>query len=139
LKGERSGTFYPFWDVIKTLIADGRAPKVIALENVLGTLTSHEGRDFAAICQTFANAGYRYGALVINAALFLPQSRPRLFVIGVRDDVPIAGDLIAPGPLIRSIRQRFAERSTAFRQLRGRGLCGGMCPCLHNETSGLQI
>ena len=99
LKGERSGTFYPFWDVIKTLIADGRAPKVIALENVLGTLTSHEGRDFAAICQTFASAGYRYGALVINAALFLPQSRPRLFVIGVRADVPIAGDLIAPGPL----------------------------------------
>ena len=77
----------------------GRAPKVIALENVLGTLTSHGGRDFAAICQTFANAGYRYGALVINAALFVPQSRPRLFVIGVRDDVAVSGTLIAPGPI----------------------------------------
>jgi DNA (cytosine-5)-methyltransferase 1 len=99
LKGERSGTFYPFWGVIDDLISDGRAPKVIALENVLGTLTSHGGRDFAAICQTFADAGYRYGALVINAALFVPQSRPRLFVIGVRDDVAVPGDLIAPGPL----------------------------------------
>jgi DNA (cytosine-5)-methyltransferase 1 len=97
LKGERSGTFYPFWNVIKDLIADRRAPKVIALENVL--LTSHGGRDFAAICQTFANEGYRYGALVINAALFVPQSRPRLFVIGVRDDVAVSGDLIAPGPI----------------------------------------
>ena len=40
LKGERSGTFYPFWTVVKDLIAEGRGPKLIALENVLGTLTS---------------------------------------------------------------------------------------------------
>ncbi|MDT0507941.1 DNA cytosine methyltransferase [Novosphingobium sp. MMS21-SN21R] len=40
LQGNRSGTFYPFWNVIKGLIADGRAPKLIALENVCGTLTS---------------------------------------------------------------------------------------------------
>jgi DNA (cytosine-5)-methyltransferase 1 len=78
LKGERSGTFYPFWDVITGLIADGRAPKLIAVENVCGTLTSHGGRDFQAICSTFSDAGYRFGALIINAALFVPQSRPRL-------------------------------------------------------------
>ncbi|MEN9895992.1 MAG: hypothetical protein RIR97_1844, partial [Pseudomonadota bacterium] len=36
LKGERSGTFYPFWDIMSALNADGRAPKVIALENVTG-------------------------------------------------------------------------------------------------------
>ena len=65
---------------MKGLIADDRGPKIVALENVLGTLTSHGGRDFEAICKTFADAGYRYGALVINAALFVPQSRPRLFV-----------------------------------------------------------
>ena len=99
LKGERSGTFYPFWDVVKGLIKAGRGPKLIALENVLGTLTSHGGRDFAAICKTFADAGYRYGALVINAALFVPQSRPRLFVIGVRDDVDVDEALLSPGPI----------------------------------------
>lgn len=99
LRGERSGTFYPFWDLIKGLIADERAPKLIALENVCGTLTSHEGKDFEAICQTFADAGYRCGALVINAALFVPQSRPRLFVIGVHADVEIDQSLMAPEPL----------------------------------------
>lgn len=99
LRGERSGTFYPFWDVIRGLIADDRAPQLIALENVCGTLTSHGGKDFEAICQTFADAGYRCGALVINAALFLPQSRPRLFVIGVHADVRIDPALIAPGPI----------------------------------------
>ena len=99
LRGERSGTFYPFWDVIRGLIAGNRAPKLIALENVCGTLTSHGGKDFEAICQTFADAGYRCGAVVINAALFLPQSRPRLFVIGVHADVKIDPALIAPGPI----------------------------------------
>lgn len=99
LRGERSGTFYPFWDVIRGLIADGRAPKLIALENVCGTLTSHEGKDFEAICQTFADAGYRCGALVINADLFLPHSRPRLFVIGVHADVTVDSTLLAHGPI----------------------------------------
>lgn len=100
LKGERSGTFYPFWDVMKSLIADGRGPRVIALENVTGTLTSHGGKDFEAICSTFAENGYRYGALVIDAALFVPQSRPRLFVIGVRADVEIPRALTLPEPML---------------------------------------
>jgi DNA (cytosine-5)-methyltransferase 1 len=99
LKGERSGTFYPFWDVVRALKKDGRAPKLIALENVCGTLTSHGGKDFEAICRTFSEAGYRCGALVINADLFVPQSRPRLFVIGVRQDVPIDPALLSPEPL----------------------------------------
>ena len=99
LRGERSGTFYPFWDVIRGLVADGRAPKLIALENVLGTLTSHNGTDFEAICETFVTSGYRFGALVINASHFVPQSRPRLFVIGVRNDVEVDPALLAPGPM----------------------------------------
>ncbi len=99
LGGERSGSFYPFWEVLNGLIETGRGPKLIAVENVLGTLTSHGGRDFDAICKTFAEAGYRYGALVINAALFVPQSRPRLFVIGVRDDVEFDEARLSPSPI----------------------------------------
>ena len=99
LKGERSGTFYPFWSIIKELVAARRAPKIVALENVTGTLTSHGGSDFAAICASFADAGYQYGALVIDAALFVPHSRPRLFVVGVRSDVEIDPALTSPEPI----------------------------------------
>jgi DNA (cytosine-5)-methyltransferase 1 len=99
LKAERSGAFYPFWDVMTGLIADGRAPAIIALENVCGALTSHGGKDFEVICRTYARAGYRLGALVINAELFLPQSRPRLFVIGVREEAAISPALLSDGPL----------------------------------------
>jgi DNA (cytosine-5)-methyltransferase 1 len=99
LKGERSGTFYPFWDVITGLIEDNRAPRLVAIENVCGTLTSHDGKDFGAICKTFSDAGYRYGPLIINASLFRPQSRPRLFVIGVREDALIESSLFSPEPI----------------------------------------
>ncbi len=95
LKGDRSGTFWPFWNLMKALMQEGRAPEIIVLENVCGTLTSHGGKDFATICGAFGQEDYRCGAVVIDAALFVPQSRPRLFVIGVRGDIEIPADLVA--------------------------------------------
>ena len=98
LGGKRSGTFHDFWALARSLAAEGRAPRIVAVENVCGALTSHGGRDFEVICRTYAEAGYRFGPLVINADRFLPQSRPRLFIIGVREGAAIAADLTAPGP-----------------------------------------
>jgi len=98
LRGDRSGTFWPFWKLMKDLIEADRAPKAIVLENVCGTLTSHNGKDFTAICTAFSGVSYRVGALVMDAVHFLPQSRPRLFIVGVRDDVEIAPDLLCEKP-----------------------------------------
>ena len=61
LQGNRSGTFWPFMSLIAELKADGRAPEMIALENVVGTLTSHSGADFTAICTALKELGYRFG------------------------------------------------------------------------------
>jgi DNA (cytosine-5)-methyltransferase 1 len=85
----RSGTFWPFWALMTDLAAEARAPKMIVLENVIGAITSREGRDFEAICNALSGAGYRYGAVVIDAKHFVPQSRPRLFFIAVAEDVAI--------------------------------------------------
>lgn len=119
LEGERSGTFYSFWKLIHGLIADGRPPRMVAVENVCGALTSHGGKDFEAICRTFAEAGYRYGALVINADLFVPQSRPRLFVIGVHADVEVAPELLSPEPIepfhTRALRRAVGNLPEAVR------------------------
>jgi len=95
LKGQRSGTFWPFWKLMKAIIADARAPKLIVLENVCGTLTSHDGEDFAAICSALQQASYKFGALIIDAALFVPQSRPRLFIVAVREDIAIPDALLS--------------------------------------------
>ena len=98
LKGERSGTFWPFWKLMKALTDEGRAPRVIVLENVCGALSSHSGTDFATICAAFVDAEYAVGALVIDASLFVPQSRPRLFIIGVHRDITIPHHLVGDGP-----------------------------------------
>ncbi|OYQ31429.1 DNA (cytosine-5-)-methyltransferase [Niveispirillum lacus] len=94
----RSGTFWPFWRLMRGLIDAGRAPKIIALENVYGAITSNNGKDFAAISSSFSGAGYRFGAMVIDAELFLPHSRPRLFFVGVRSDVEIPASIRCSGP-----------------------------------------
>lgn len=89
LRGDRSGTFWPFWHLMELLRTEGRGPRIVVLENVCGTLSSHGGKDFEAIGEALTRAGYRYGALVIDAKAFVPQSRPRLFIIAVAPGVNI--------------------------------------------------
>jgi DNA (cytosine-5)-methyltransferase 1 len=72
---------------VEGLAAEGRAPRVVAIENVVGAITSHGGKDLAEILRKISATGYRFGPMVIDALRFVPQSRPRLFIIAVRDDV----------------------------------------------------
>ena len=94
----RSGAFWPFWNLVRGLAEAGRAPRTIVLENVTGCLTSHGGKDFAAIASALADCEYKFGSAVIDAAHFVPQSRPRVFFIAVRKDVALPASLVAPGP-----------------------------------------
>ena len=41
LDGMRSGAFWPWWRLMQGLRADGRAPRLIVIENVTGLLSSH--------------------------------------------------------------------------------------------------
>jgi DNA (cytosine-5)-methyltransferase 1 len=63
---------------------------MLAFENVVGLLSRNSGRDMISVLRAMSDLGYRVGALEIDAARFLPQSRPRLFVVAVREDVSIA-------------------------------------------------
>jgi DNA (cytosine-5)-methyltransferase 1 len=85
LTGGRSSAFFGFWRLMEALDDAGRAPRLIVIENVVGLLTSHGGADFAALGAALGARGYRFGALEIDAATVLPQSRPRVFVIAARD------------------------------------------------------
>jgi DNA (cytosine-5)-methyltransferase 1 len=83
LDAERSGSFWGFWRIIQELRKENRQIPVIVLENVVGLLDSKQGKDFARICHALADGGYFFGAMVIDAVRFVPQSRPRLFIIAV--------------------------------------------------------
>ena len=99
LSGARSGSFWPFWQLMRGLDQQTRAPRLIVLENVVGALSSHGGKDFAAIVQALTDGGYHFGAVVADAINFLPQSRPRLFIVAAHASMPIAPHLLAPSPL----------------------------------------
>ena len=101
LRGDRSGTFWPFWSLVEALRQAGRGPDLVVLENVCGTLSSHNGRDFAAIAGALSGAGYRYGAVIGDAAWFLPQSRPRLFIIAASRASVIPSGFVSEGPTPR--------------------------------------
>lgn len=108
LAGERSGSFLPFYLLMLGLRERGRAPRSIVLENVCGLLSSHGGRDFADICAMLAKIGYRFGALVMDAADFLPQSRPRLFIVAHDRSQPMR-DADAPSAHWHPPRLRQAQ------------------------------
>src|SRR5579864_7099289 len=85
LTGGRSSAFFGFWWLMEALAGQDRSPRVIVIENVAGLFNSHGGRDFEAVCSVLAGAGYRFGALEIDAAAFLPQSRNRCVIIATLD------------------------------------------------------
>lgn len=103
LKGGRSSAFFGFWRLIEALNGEGRAPRLIVIENVTGLLTSHGGKDFEALCRALAGQGYGFGALEIDAARFTPQSRPRVFVVASREARPeLTGDSAFHTPAVRA-------------------------------------
>lgn len=83
--GIRAGESNAFWGFIEALrLLDEARPPVVVLENVLGLATSHGGDDLAAAIRAFNDLGYSIDVLVIDAKRFVPQSRPRLFLVGAR-------------------------------------------------------
>lgn len=82
LAGQHSGAFWGFVNALKGM--RNRRPPLVLLENVAGFLTSHDGNDFRDACLALNDLGYAVDAFIIDAALFVSQSRQRLFLIGKR-------------------------------------------------------
>ncbi|MFO1015744.1 MAG: DNA cytosine methyltransferase [Caulobacteraceae bacterium] len=96
LQGGRSSAFFGFWRLMQQLAAEARAPRLIAVENVVGLLNSRRGADFHALCRAFAEIGYRFGAIEIDASTFLPQSRPRIVIVACRDRIDLPAGSASP-------------------------------------------
>ena len=78
LAGDRSGLIL---EAIR-LIGECR-PSVFIWENVKGSFSSNDGRDFAAILQEFTNiGGYRLEWELLNTSWVLPQNRERVYLVG---------------------------------------------------------
>lgn len=84
MSAHRSGTFWGFWSLMENLFKEGRRPPIIVLENVLGLLSSD---DFIGLCEAMVALGMQMGTLVVDARHFVPQSRPRLFVVAIDEHI----------------------------------------------------
>ena len=110
LSGKQSSAFWGFMSILQDM--DSRRPPLVMLENVTGFLTSDGGKDFREALLALNTLGYSVDALVLDAAYFVPQSRQRLFVIGVqngkqpkalRTKSPFYGSILRPKPLANFI------------------------------------
>lgn len=84
LEGEQSSTFFGFAKVLEAM--EDCRPALVMLENVTGFLTANKGKDFARAAHRIAELGYWLDVLLLDASHFTPQSRPRVFVLGVADE-----------------------------------------------------
>ncbi len=110
LGGSESGTFWEFARVIDELTA--RRPPVILLENVAGLGSSRGGDDLRAAIERLNGLGYICDIVCLDARRWVPQSRPRVFVVGSMSRVADA-DAWGPSelrpPWIGRFRQRYTD------------------------------
>jgi len=83
LAGKESSAFWGFARILREM--GERQPPLVLLENVTGFLTSHGGDDLTRVLETLNGLGYTVDAFILDAARFVPQSRPRLFIVGTLD------------------------------------------------------
>jgi DNA (cytosine-5)-methyltransferase 1 len=104
LDGKESSAYWGFIKVVNEM--NDRRPPLILLENVAGFLSSNKGNDFRRALLALNELGYTVDAFFLDAIQFVPQSRLRLFVVGVRNDLKL--DSLDPyeGMVISTSRPR---------------------------------
>lgn len=80
---ERGNLFFNIAEII-----EDKKPKAFFLENVRGLVSHHKGKTFKIIRDILENElGYSFYYKVVKASDYgLPQLRPRVFIIGFRDE-----------------------------------------------------
>lgn len=94
--GKHSSTFWKFTRIMEEM--GDRRPAVIVLENVVGFATSHGGDDMAQAIKELNRLGYSVDVLTLDARRFVPQSRPRLFLVAALE---APEDMRDPGSELR--------------------------------------
>lgn len=114
LEGEASSMFWEFARVLREMRDEGRPAPVVLLENTLGWATSKGGADLSASIAELNDLGYWCDLLVVNAQRFVPQSRPRLFLVCSVEPLAEPGDW-RPSDVRPAWVQRFVEAHPELR------------------------
>ncbi len=93
--GSRSGLV---WEWLRIIDEMPLSPPVLVAENVVGLVSSAGGEHYRTLHRALSERGYIVGAMMIDAIRWLPQSRPRVFVVAVDANIAIPARLVSSGP-----------------------------------------
>ena len=111
LDDTRGTLFYEFARIVQET-----QPRVFIFENVRGLLTHDNGHTWKVMKGVFSSLNYRIAEpKILNASDYgIPQSRRRVFVIGIRDDIQCT-NFQYPEPVeLRYTMQDFLENNCAY-------------------------
>jgi len=86
------------WEWLRIMDDMPLRPSVLIAENVAGLVSIAGGSHYHALHQALLQRSYKVGAILINASLWVPQSRPRVFIVAVRANSPIPSELVDISP-----------------------------------------
>jgi DNA (cytosine-5)-methyltransferase 1 len=90
IDAKRSGLV---WEWLRILREMPHKPTLLLIENVIGLLSTNNGTNYTKLHNALLELGYKSGAIVLDAALFVPQSRPRVFIIALQKHIQIPHEL----------------------------------------------
>jgi DNA (cytosine-5)-methyltransferase 1 len=88
INGPRSGLV---WTWLRIMDQMAYRPPIVVAENVSGLTTNDNGNSYRSLHEALTSRQYNVGPLQLDALRWVPQSRKRIFVVGVRDDVDMSG------------------------------------------------
>jgi len=97
-----------------------KQPEAFFLENVRGLLSHDDGKTFKVIENAVHQLGYSFYYRVVKASDHgVPQNRPRLFMVGFREDIELAAkakgvafDFPEPVPLVLTLSKLMGGKVT---------------------------
>lgn len=95
INAKRSGLV---WDWLRVMDEMEQWPELMVAENVVGFVSGAKGEHYKTFHQELTKRGYKVGPVLLDAARWIPQSRPRVFVIAVKNDFEIPQELKSENP-----------------------------------------
>jgi DNA (cytosine-5)-methyltransferase 1 len=95
IHAERSGLVWQWLRIMDEMTA---RPDVLVAENVTGLVSVDGGSHYRILHEALRSRGYRVGAVILNAAHWVPQSRQRVFIIAIKNNLEIPPELVDDAP-----------------------------------------
>ena len=95
IRAKRSGLV---WEWLRVMDEMPQRPPILAAENVVGLVSTDGGKHYKELHNALVERGFRVGAMLLDAVHWLPQSRPRIFVVAVDHSIDIPASLFTDKP-----------------------------------------